>query len=309
MDVTLAGALVIGGLCLLLLVGTPVAFALGGVSIAAIILTQGVSGLNYFAQTFYHRMTEFSLVAIPLFIVMGSAVATTPISRDLYSVLDRGLKRIPGGLAIANIGACGIFAALSGSSAATCAAIGKMGIPEMLARRYPEKVAAGSIAAGGTLGILIPPSITMIIYGIATETSIGRLFFAGLVPGLVLIILFAAWTMVRSRRMASASPQQRQNGYGTTTLGTTTVSPIADNATTRDFTSENTADNATFVRVLPFLGLIAAILYVLYGGIATPSEAAGVEPSYASCSPSSSIVFGSLERWPESSGSRCAKAS
>ena len=97
---------------------------------------------------------------------------------------------------LSNLGACSIFAALSGSSPATCAAIGKMGIPEMMERGYPPSIATGSIAAGGTLGILIPPSITMIVYGIATETSIGRLFIAGILPGLMLTGLFMAWTIL-----------------------------------------------------------------------------------------------------------------
>jgi hypothetical protein len=102
---------------------------------------------------------------------------------------------VPGGLVVSNLGACALFAAMSGSSPATCAAIGKMGIPEMRKRGYPDGVAAGSIAAGGTLGILIPPSVTMIVYGIATETSIGRLFLAGVIPGLLLVGLFMAWSL------------------------------------------------------------------------------------------------------------------
>lgn len=261
MDVTVIGTLVIGGLFLLLLIGTPVAFALGGVSVAAILLTEGIPGLNYFGETFYNRLSSFSLVAIPMFIVMGAAIATTPTGRDLYRVLDRGLKRVPGGLAIANIGACGIFAALSGSSPATCAAIGKMGIPEMIKRGYPEQVAAGSIAAGGTLGILIPPSITMIVYGIATETSIGRLFFAGVIPGLILAGLFAVWTLFASARSSALSNLRPSENIDTT-------EPAGD--------IEHTGDNVTFLRILPFLAIVAGILFTLYGGVATPSEAAGV---------------------------------
>ena len=112
-----------------------------------------------------------------MFILMGAAVASSPTGRDLYRSLDLWMGKLPGGLAVSNIGACSIFAALSGSSPATCAAIGKMGIPEMRMRGYPDGVAAGCIAAGGTLGILIPPSVTMIIYGISTETSIGRTIY------------------------------------------------------------------------------------------------------------------------------------
>ena len=130
-----------------------------------------------------------------MFVMMGAAIGSSPAGKDLYEALDRWLYRLPGGLVISNLGACAIFAALTGSSPACCAAIGKMGIPEMRRRGYPDEVATGSICAGGTLGILIPPSITFILYGIATETSIGRLFLAGVMPGLMLTGLFMLWTM------------------------------------------------------------------------------------------------------------------
>src|SRR5690606_20121756 len=121
---------------------------------------------------------------------MGASVASSPAGRDLYEALDRWLNRVPGGLVLSNLGACAVFSALSGSSPATCAAIGKMGIPAMVERGYPQTIASGSIAGGGTLGILIPPSVTMSVYGIATETSIGRLFLSGILPGLMLTALF-----------------------------------------------------------------------------------------------------------------------
>ena len=142
------------------------------------------------AQTFYSGLDDFTLVSIPMFVMMGAAIGSSPAGKDLYEALDRWLYRLPGGLVISNLGACAIFAALTGSSPACCAAIGKMGIPEMRRRGYPDGVATGSICAGGTLGILIPPSITFILYGIATENSIGRLFLAGVMPGLMLTGLF-----------------------------------------------------------------------------------------------------------------------
>ena len=140
-------------------------------------------------------LNDFTLVSIPMFVMMGAAIGSSPAGKDLYEALDRWLYRVPGGLVISNLGACAIFAALTGSSPACCAAIGKMGIPEMRRRGYPDDVATGSICAGGTLGILIPPSITFILYGIATETSIGRLFLAGVMPGLMLTGLFMLWTL------------------------------------------------------------------------------------------------------------------
>ncbi|WP_108445561.1 TRAP transporter large permease [Halomonas denitrificans] len=257
MDPVTSGILIVVALFGLMAIGTPIAFALGGVSLAALILNQGMSELTYFGETFFGSLASFGFVAIPMFILMGAAVASSPTGRDLYRSLDLWLGKVPGGLAISNIGACSIFAALSGSSPATSAAIGKLGIPEMRKRGYPDGVAAGCIAAGGTLGILIPPSVTMIVYGISTETSIGRLFIAGAVPGLMLALLFMAWTLIACK-MAG--------GYDT-------PNPVAAAA---NQIKENVEGNMkALVRVLPFLVVVTGILFALYGGVATPSEAAG----------------------------------
>lgn len=260
MDPITLGIIVAIALIALMAIGTPIAFALGGVSLLALLYDRGLSELTYFGETFFDRIAEFGFVAIPMFILMGAAVASSPTGRDLYRSLDLWMGRLPGGLAVSNIGACSIFAALSGSSPATCAAIGKMGIPEMRVRGYPDGVAAGCIAAGGTLGILIPPSVTMIIYGISTETSIGRLFIAGVVPGFMLAGLFMIWTMIACK-MAG--------GYN---------NPLAESAERLKQTVKHNVDSnlKALVRVLPFLGVVAGILFALYGGVATPSEAAGV---------------------------------
>jgi C4-dicarboxylate transporter DctM subunit len=236
---------------LVLASGIPIAFGLGLVAISFLVIFEGLDSLDILADMFFAGIAEFSLVSIPMFIVMGAAVASSPAGKDLYEALDRWLHRIPGGMIISNIGACGIFAALSGSSPATCAAIGKMGIPEMRKRGYPDGLSTGAIAAGGTLGILIPPSITMIVYGIATETSIGRLFMAGLLPGLLLMLLFIAWSLFTAWR----------NGYSFSVAG-------------QGYTLKQKLE--VLPRVLPFLVIIVGVLFVLYGGVATPSEAAGV---------------------------------
>jgi len=183
---------------------------------------------------------------------MGAAISSTRAGADLYEALERWMTRVPGGLVVSNLGACALFSAMSGSSPATCAAIGKMGIPEMRKRGYPDGVAAGSIAAGGTLGILIPPSVTMIVYGIATETSIGRLFLAGVVPGLLLVGLFMVWSIFSTWRQ----------GRATTALGATRYSWAQK--------------VEVLPRVVPFLLIIIGVLYALYGGVATPSETAAV---------------------------------
>ncbi|WFM71919.1 TRAP transporter large permease [Halomonas sp. CKK8] len=260
MDPVTAGILVAIGLIVLMAIGTPIAFALGAISLIALVADRGMAELTYFGETFFDRIAEFGFVAIPMFIMMGAAVASSPTGRDLYRSLDLWLGKLPGGLAISNIGACSIFAALSGSSPATCAAIGKMGIPEMRKRGYPDGVAAGCIAAGGTLGILIPPSVTMIIYGISTETSIGRLFIAGVVPGFMLAGLFMVWTLIACKLAG---------GYGTPMV-------TATESIKRSVRENVDANLKALVRVLPFLAVVIGILFALYGGVATPSEAAGV---------------------------------
>ena len=245
------GAIVALALILALLSGMPVAFALAGVALLFLVLFDGINSLNLVADTLFAGLNEFALLSIPMFILMGAAIASSRAGSDLYEALERWFHRVPGGLVLSNIGACSVFAALSGSSPATCAAIGKMGIPEMQKRGYPSSLATGAIAAGGTLGILIPPSITMIVYGIATETSIGRLFIAGILPGLMLTGLFMAWSLYYTHR------------YGTTV----------------EKNSEGYSWRERFEilpKILPFLAVIVLVLWALYGGVATPSEAAGV---------------------------------
>jgi len=251
MSPTTQGLLVLLVTLAMLLSGVPVAFGLGVISILFLILFQGFDALKVVAETFYAGLNDFTLVSIPMFVMMGAAIGSSPAGKDLYEALDRWLYRLPGGLVISNLGACAIFAALTGSSPACCAAIGKMGIPEMRRRGYPDDVATGSICAGGTLGILIPPSITFILYGIATETSIGRLFLAGVMPGLLLTGLFMAWTLfiIWKRGFRAHAPDFR---YGWK----------------EKFQS--------IPKIAPFIAIIIGVMWVLYGGVATPSEAAGV---------------------------------
>jgi C4-dicarboxylate transporter DctM subunit len=245
------GALVLLLTLLTLLSGAPVAFSLGSIAIVFIALFQGFDALQVVAETFYAGLEDFTLVSIPMFVMMGAAIGSSPAGKDLYEALDRWLYRLPGGLVISNIGACALFAALTGSSPATCAAIGKMGIPEMRERGYPDDIATGSICAGGTLGILIPPSITLILYGIATETSIGRLFLAGVLPGLLLTGLFVLWTLFLMWKRGFRAHHV-------------------------DFRYTWKQKFQSLPKVAPFLAVVAGVMYVLYGGVATPSEAAGV---------------------------------
>ena len=166
MDPLLLGALVAVATVLVLFSGISVAMGLILVSMVFLVSFDflGLEALSILPEVLFGKLDNFALLSIPMFILMGAAVASSRAGSDLYEALERWLTRVPGGLVVSNLGACAIFAALSGSSPATCSAIGKMGIPEMRKRGYPATVASGSIAAGGTLGILIPPSVTMIVY-------------------------------------------------------------------------------------------------------------------------------------------------
>ena len=245
------GGVIFAVALILLATGMPIAFALGGTALIFMLWTDGFGAVMYMADTVFSGLDDFTLASIPMFIIMGAAVASSRAGSDLYEALNRWLYKVPGSLVISNIGACALFSALTGSSPATCAAIGKMGIPEMRRRGYAADLATGSIAAGGTLGILIPPSVTMILYGIASETSIGRLFIAGILPGLMLTGLFIAWALFLSWRR-----------------GTTKVSVDVYYSWAQRF--------ELLPRLLPLLAVIIGVIYALYGGIATPSEAAGV---------------------------------
>ena len=236
---------------LVLATGLPIAFGLGAVALLFMVIFDGWNSIHFVPETVFAGLSDFTLVSLPMFVIMGAAVASSRAGSDLYEALARWLHRVPGSLVISNIGACALFSALTGSSPATCAAIGKMGIPEMRKRGYDADLATGAIAAGGTLGILIPPSITMILYGIASETSIGRLFLAGVLPGLMLTGLFMLWALFISWKRG-------------------TVLVDAD----RIYSMKEKLE--LLPRLLPFIAVIVGVVYALYGGIATPSEAAGV---------------------------------
>src|SRR3954471_5238932 len=180
--------------------GMPIAFALGAVATVFMIFFMPGASVDTITQNVYEEMASITLLSIPLFILKGAAIGRSRAGQDLYGALHAWLHKFPGGLGIANVFACGLFAAMAGSSPATCSAIGSAGIPEMRKHGYSGGFAAGLIAAGGTLGILLPPSITMILYAVAAEQSLGRLFLAGLGPGLLLVILFAGYAGFRFRR-------------------------------------------------------------------------------------------------------------
>ena len=253
--------LLFGSGLILLVSGIPIWAGLAGISILFILIFSPQL-LTTVPFVLYGSMDSFALLAIPLFILLSAPIAETNASRDLYETLHKWLYKIPGGLGIANMIGCGIFAALCGSSPATAAAIGSIGIPEMRKRGYAPALATGLIAHAGTFGILIPPSITMILYGVATETSIGKCFIAGIIPGILEIALSCLWVggIFYFRKLR---PAQKGAMYYIEDRGV-----VERYSWSERFTS--------LVKVLPFVLIIFGIMASLYGGWATPSEAAGL---------------------------------
>jgi C4-dicarboxylate transporter, DctM subunit len=243
--------------------GIPIAFALGVVATSFMILFMPRASVDTIAQNVYEELANVIILAIPLFILKGAAIGRSDAGRDLYTALHAWLHRIPGGLGIANTLACGLFAAMAGSSPATCSAIGSAGIPEMRKRGYSPGLASGIIAAGGTLGILLPPSVTMLLYAVAAEVSLGKLFLAGIGPGILLIVLFAAYAAWRYR-------YERQEALASVARGGERTAILDEHSYTLR------QKIGMLLWVAPFVTILAGVMVVLYTGLATPSETAGV---------------------------------
>jgi C4-dicarboxylate transporter, DctM subunit len=243
--------------------GMPIALALGTVAVTFMYFFMPAASLDTVTQNVYEEMASITLLSIPLFIMKGAAIGKSRAGQDLYSAIHAWLHKVPGGLGIANVVACALFAAMAGSSPATCSAIGSAGIPEMRKRGYSPGFAAGIIAAGGTLGILLPPSIVMILYAVAAEQSLGRLFLAGIGPGLLLVCLFAGYAVLRARSEYRLALEVYQDGGA--------KSAYLDK---EHFTLAQKME--MLPRVLPFVVLLIGVMIALYGGFATPSETAGL---------------------------------
>lgn len=240
-------AIILGALIVLLGLRVPVAFALGGLGV--ILLWWKGFPLVGVPQRLYGTMDSFELLAVPMFLLMSGILLKGGVGKDLFAAVQSWVGHWPGGLGVATIISCALFSAISGSSVATAATIGTVALPEMEARGYNRAFTLGMLAAGGTLGILIPPSIPLILYGVVTEESIPSLFLAGIGPGLFLAGIFIIYGMLYSR-------------FG----GGYTPSPKA---------SWQERKRATLM-ALPTILLAACIIGSIYAGIATPSESAGV---------------------------------
>ena len=196
--------LVFGGLILLLLTGMPIFAALALTATAILILAEG--SISSVADTIFAHLDKSILTTIPLFVFMAQVMIRAKAIEDLYEMANTLVGHIRGGLGVATVLSCTIFAAISGSSVATALSIGSSSVPQMKRFGYPSRDALGVVAAGGTLGILIPPSGPMILYAIVSEVSIGALFLAGIVPGLLLALIFAVYCMLQARSRDAASP-------------------------------------------------------------------------------------------------------
>lgn len=235
----------------LLASGVWVAFSLMAVGMAALTLFSEAPLGEVMATTVWGASNGWALAALPLFIWMGEILFRSRLSEDMFSGLSPWLTHLPGRLLHVNILGCGIFAAVSGSSAATAATIGKMSIPELARRGYPQSMMLGTLAGSATLGLLIPPSIILIVYGVATEQSIARLFIAGVLPGVMLVSLFIGYVIVWSLFNRDAIPAGEEN---------------------YSFSEKIRASKS----LIPVLLLILGVIGSIYSGIASPTDAAAV---------------------------------
>ncbi len=241
--------LLVVALFVLLGSGVWIGLALAGVAWIGMELFSSRPAGDAMAVTIWGSASSWTLTALPLFVWMGEILFRTRLSEDMFRGLAPWLERMPGRLLHTNVIGCTIFAAVSGSSAATCATIGKMTLPELKARGYPDGIVVGSLAGAGTLGLLIPPSIIMIVYGVAANVSIAQLFVAGVVPGVLLAALFSGYLVAWSLVHREAIPR------------------IAERSTLwqKLYASRH---------LLPVVALIGAVLGSIYAGIATATEAA-----------------------------------
>ncbi|MDM8542799.1 TRAP transporter large permease [Desulfococcaceae bacterium HSG9] len=216
MDPQTIGIVGIAGLFFLLLIGMPIGFSLAFVGFWGISFLTDISvALPTLIRSFFETFTTYSFTVIPLFVIMGELASVSGLSHGIYNVADKWLRRLPGGLGIATIGACAGFAAICGSSVATAATLGRVALPEMKKYNYDTRLSTGSVAAGGTLGFLIPPSIGFVVYGILTEQSIGKLLVSGFIPGFLLafayILIIIVWVLINPEA-APSNPEKVRFG-------------------------------------------------------------------------------------------------
>ncbi len=253
MSLELIILVLLGSLTLMLLIGQWTALALGAVGVLVLYLSKGLIGLQALSSVIWNNSASYILIAVPMFLLMGEIILRSGVSGYFYRGVVVLLGWLPGGLLHANILSCAVFSAVSGSSVATAATVGTVAIPEMMKRKYSPRMTFGSLAAGGTLGILIPPSIVMVLYGALVEESIAKLFMAGIFPGLMLsgiFMIYIATRLILDPKLVPVEPPRAPGEIG---------SKLSD-----------------ALHVFPVLGLLVTVLGGIYIGFATPTEAAAV---------------------------------
>ena len=253
MNVGLATLLLFGILALLIATGTPVAFAIGFTALLVALFLWGPAGLNMVATSTLGTMLSTLLLAIPLFVLMANFLQKSGIADDLYALMYNSLGRLRGGLAVGTVVICTMFAAMAGISGAGTVSMGLIALPSMLKRNYDKRMAIGSIMAGGALGVLIPPSVAFIMYGLVSGVSVGKLFAGGIFPGLLLSTLFIIYIIVRSHLNPSLGPEL----------------PREERVPLRAVLFQLKA------LILPVL-IIVGVLGSIFSGLATPTEASAV---------------------------------
>ncbi len=231
--------------------GIWVAISMIGVSTIGMMLFTSRPVGDAMATTIWGTSSSWTLTALPLFVWMGEILFRTKLSENLFAGLSPWMQKLPGGLIHVNVVGCALFAAISGSSAATVATVGKMSIPELRKRKYPEKILLGSLAGSGTLGLLIPPSIILIIYGVTVQESIAKLFIAGIIPGIMIALIFMSYVMIWSLINKKSMPKYVENF--------SFIEKIRKSK-----------------QLLPVIILISAVIGSIYTGVATATEAASL---------------------------------
>ncbi len=253
MSSTLLMVVLFAALTIFLLAGQWTAFALGIVGVLVIMLSKGYVGLQGLSSVMWNNANSYILIAVPMFLLMGEVILRSGVSKFFYAGVATLLRRLPGGLLHANIVSCAIFSAVSGSSVATAASVGTVAIPELLRSGYQPRAVFGSLAAGGTLGLLIPPSIIMVLYAALVEESVGRLFMAGILPGILMsavFMLYIAILLMRKPHIAPAPDKLEVAGA--------------------------LRSKRPWLDVLPIVMLLASVLGGIYAGITTPTEASAI---------------------------------
>lgn len=240
-----------------LLIGTPIGMGIGFLGVAGILIFLSPGLLQQLCTITFNQSTSVTTLMIPMFVLMAEFLANSNIAGDLFEVISRRLKKLPANLAIASVVASAIFSAVCGSAPATAATLGRISIPSMLKKGYSPSLAGGTQAAGGNLGILIPPSINFIIFGLITETNVVKLFMAGVVPGIMIAVLMVVYILVRNK----LDPKM-------------IVPPVEKQA--EEEVKKPVSLGFDIITVVPIVILIALIFFLLYSGVATATESAAI---------------------------------